>query len=119
MQQGLGASHSLGPAVCIVGGIRHSEAIAALLPHAIELNERAKPGVYDEVKRAMSCEDVAARLVELCNAGGVSTDLSHYGMKASDWPPVLAALTRYGSHRQSNPVEVTDEYARRLFEAST
>ena len=66
----------------------------------------------------MGCENVAARLTELCNAGGISTDLSHYGLKASDWPEVLAALTRYGSHRQSNPVEVTDEYARELFDVS-
>ena len=117
MQQGLGASHSLAPAVCIVGKMRHSEAIAALLPHVIDLNERARPGVYDDVKRAMGCKDVPKRLTELCASGGVSTDLSHFGLKSSDWDEVLAALTRYGSHRQTNPVEVTDTYARRLFEA--
>ena len=118
MQQGLGASHSLAPAVCIVGGIRHSEAIAALLVHSIELNERALPGTYDDVKRAMACDDVAKRLAELCEAGGVSTNLSHYGLTASDEAAVIATMNRYGSHRQTNPVEVTDEYARELFEAS-
>lgn len=118
MQNGLGASHSLAPAVCIVGNMRHSEAIAALLPHVIELNERARPGVYDEVKRAMHCDDVSARLTTLCAAGGVSTDLSRFGLTLSHTEEVIAALNRYGSHRQTNPVEVTDEHARELFEHS-
>lgn len=116
MQNGLGASHSLAPAVCIVGKMRHSEAIAALLPHVIELSERERPGVYDDVKRAMGCEDVPARLKELCAAGGVSINLSHYGMNASQTDDVIAAMNRYGSHRQTNPVEVTDAWARGLFE---
>jgi len=118
MQQGLGASHSLAPAVCIVGGIRHSEAITALLVHSIDLIERALPGTYDEVKRAMGCDNVAGRLTELCEAGGVSTDLSSYGLKPSDSDAVIAAMNRYGSHRRTNPVEVTDDWARELFERS-
>lgn len=118
MQNGLGASHSLAPAACIVGGMRHSEAIAGLLPHVIELNERARPGVYDEVRRAMGCEDASARLRELCAAGGVATQLSRFGLKPSDEDAVIAALNRYGSHRQTNPVEVTDTWARELFEMS-
>ena len=118
MQQGLGASHSLAPAVCIVGGMRHSEAVGALLPHAIRLNERAKPGAYDQVKRAMGCDDVAARLEAMCAAGGFSNDLAQFGLSKSDWPEVLAAMNRYASHRQTNPVEVTDDYARRLFESA-
>ncbi len=59
-----------------------------------------------------------ARLAELCTAGGVSTDLSHYGLKPSDEDAVIAAMNRYGSHRQTNPVEVTDAWARELFAAS-
>jgi len=119
MQQGLGASHTLAPAVCIVGGIRHSEAIAALLIRSIGLIEQTLPGTYDEVKRAMRCEDVAKRLAGLCTAGGVSTDLAHYGLKASDCDAVIAAMNRYGSHRQTNPIEVTDNWARELFRACT
>jgi len=118
MQNGLGASHSLAPAVCIVGKMRHSEAIAALLPHVIELNERARPGVYDEVKRAMDCNDVSVRLRALTADGGVSTDLSRFGLTSAQKEEVIAALNRYGSHRQTNHVEVTDEYARQLFEHS-
>lgn len=116
MQMGLGASHTLAPAACIVGKMRHSEAIAALLPHAIELNERARPGVYDEVKRAMGCADVPVRLRQLCEAGGVPTSLSHYGLTSSDEDEIIEAMNRYGSHRQTNPVEVTDEWARELIE---
>lgn len=116
MQNGLGASHSLAPAVCIVGNLRHSEAIAVLLPHSIGLNERGRPGAYGEVKRAMGCEDVPARLMQLCAAGGVSTDLLHYGMNGSQTAEVIAAMNRYGSHRQTNPVEVTDEWAGELIE---
>jgi len=118
MQMGLGASHSLAPAVCIVGKMRHSEAIAALLPHSIEFNERERPDVYDEVQRAMGCDSVAARLIELCSAGGVSTSLSSYGLTSSDEDAVIEAMNRYGSHRQTNPVEVTDAYARELIEHS-
>ncbi len=115
MQNGLGASHSLAPAVCIVGKLRHSEAIAALLPHSIELNELQRPGAYDDVKRAMGCEDVASRLKELCVAGGVSTSLASYGMTVSQTEEVIEAMNRYGSHRQTNPVEVTDSWARELY----
>lgn len=117
MQNGLGASHSLAPAVCIVGKLRHSEAIAVLLPHAIRLNEEARPAAYDEVCDAMVADDVAERLVELCEAGGVSTSLSGYGLKTSDEDQIIAAMNRYGSHRQTNPVEVTDDWARRLYRA--
>ena len=112
MQNGLGASHSLAPAVCIVGKLRHSEAIAVLLPHSMRLNEREHPAAYDEVRRAMGVDDVAARLIEFCHAGGVSTSLSSYGLAASAADEVIAAMNRYGSHRQTNPVAVTDAWAR-------
>lgn len=118
MQAGLGASHSLAPAICIVGGMRHSEAVAALLPNVIRLNERAIPGQYDEVKRAMDCSDIASRLEELQTAGGFTGKLKNYGLNASDWDEIRNAMNRYASHRQTNPVEVTDDYARELFEMS-
>jgi len=118
MQAGLGASHSLAPAVCIVAGIRHSEAIAALLPHVITLNERNHPGCYDEVARAIGTREVAGRLQGLCRAGGFENNLSQFGVSRSDWGTVCEAMNRYGSHRRTNPVEVTDDYARQLFEAS-
>lgn len=119
MQQGMGASHSLSPAVCIVGGIRHSEAVAALLPHSIRLNLRSAPSAYDEVRRAIGSEDPAGRLEELCRAGGLTCSLSALGLKASDWPVVREVMTRYASHRRTNPVEVTDEYAEELFALAT
>lgn len=115
MQNGLGASHSLAPAVCIVGKMRHSKAIAALLPHTIELNERARPDIYKEVRQAMGCENIPSLLKELCASGGISTSLASYGMNASQADEVIEALKRYGSHRQTNPVEVTDEWARELY----
>ncbi len=117
MQNGLGASHSLAPAVCIVGKIRHSEAIAALLPEVIKLNEQQHPAAYDDVSRAMGADNVAERLIDLCRAGGLPTSLSDYGLTINDKDAVMAALNRYGSHRRTNPVEVTDDYACKLFEA--
>ncbi|MHB9035162.1 MAG: iron-containing alcohol dehydrogenase family protein [Armatimonadota bacterium] len=118
MQMGLGASHSLAPAVCIVAGIRHSEAVAALLPHVIRLNERGCPGTYDAVKRAMGCDDLAARLTKLCASGGFSNSLAQFGLKSSDWERVCEVMNRYGSHRATNPVEVTDAFAEELFLAA-
>ena len=118
MQAGLGASHSLAPAICIASNARHSEAVAALLPNSIRLNEQYKPGVYNEVKRAMNCSDVAERFLELCAAGGFSCDLSQFGLCASDWDRVLEIMNRYASHRKTNPAEVTDDYAKKLFLAS-
>ncbi len=118
MQAGLGASHSLAPAVCIAAGCRHSEAIAALLPNAIRLNERAIPGVYAEVARIMNCSNVALRIEELCISGGFDCKLAKFGLKSDDWPEVLEIMKRYASHRKTNPVEVTDDYARELFEMS-
>lgn len=118
MQAGLGASHSLAPAVCIVGGMRHSEAVGALLPHVIRLNERQSPGLYDEVRRVMRVDDPAARIEELSAKGGFSNSLGAFEMKASDWPQVCEAMNRYGSHRQTNPSEVTDEFARDLYLAA-
>lgn len=115
MQNGLGAAHSLAPAVCIVGKLRHSEAVAALLPHSIRLNEQEHPAAYEEVRRAIGVDDVGARLITLCDAGGVSTSLSSYGLRLEDEDEVIAAMNRYGSHRQTNPVEVTDDWARELY----
>lgn len=115
MQQGMGASHSLAPAVCIVSGARHSEAIAALLPHSIRLNLRTAPNAYDDVKRAMACVDVAGRLEELCQAGGFQCSLTPLGLSKSDWPRVYEVMSRYAGHRKTNPAEVTDAYAEELF----
>lgn len=116
MQAGLGASHSLAPAVCVVAGIRHSEAIAALLPHTIRTNSRRCPGTYSEVEQALSAADAAVRIEELCAAGGVAAGLAPYGLSASDWSNVLETMNRYASHRQTNPAEVTDDLAREMFE---
>jgi alcohol dehydrogenase class IV len=119
MQAGLGASHSLAPAVCVVAGMRHSEAVASLLPHVIRLNERYLPGTYDSVKQVMGTNDLAARIEELCVHGGFQCDLSRFGLKRSDWEKVREVMSRYASHRQTNPVEVTDDYACMLFYAAT
>ena len=116
MQAGMGASHSLAPAVCIVSGIRHAEAVGALLPHSIRLNERLAPGTYTDVARAMGCDDPASRLEELGKTGGFVCSLAGFGMKPADWENVLMVVNRYASHRQTNPAEVTDDYARELFE---
>jgi alcohol dehydrogenase class IV len=118
MQMGLGASHSLAPAVCIVAGIRHSEAVAALLPYVIRLNERDCLGVYNEVRRAMACDDVAARLTELCAQAGFVNSLAQFGLKPSNWEQVCEVMNRYGSHRATNPVEVTDSFAEELYLAA-
>ncbi len=115
MQQGMGASHSLAPAICVFTGMRHSEAVAVLLPHSIRMNLQFKPSAYDEVKRAMGTDDVGGRLESLCSAGGFTCSLSRFGVKESDWPVVREIMSRYASHRQTNPVEVTDDYARELF----
>lgn len=118
MQMGLGASHSLAPAVCIVTGARHSEAVAALLPHVIRLNEERSPGSYDEVKRAMDVQDIPARMEELCAAGDFECSLAQFGLSSDSWESVRETMARYASHRQTNPVEVTDDYARELYEAA-
>ncbi|MGQ9454844.1 MAG: iron-containing alcohol dehydrogenase family protein [Armatimonadota bacterium] len=115
MQQGMGASHSLAPAICIFADVRHSEAVAALLPHSIRLNQELVPGVYDEVAHAMRVSDVATALEEMCAAGGFTCSLSSLGIGASDWPAVREIMLRYASHRQTNPVDVSDEYAEMLF----
>lgn len=118
MQEGLGATHSLAPAICMVGSIRHSEAVGAMLPHVIRMNERLCPRAYDEVKQAMGCDDLAQRIEELCAAGGFANDLTRFGMDASDWEEVFEVMGRYSNHRATNPVNVTDEYACQLFSIS-
>lgn len=118
MQAGMGASHSLAPAVCIVRGMRHSEAVGSLLPGTIRLNRRSHPTVYEQVERAMGCRDVAARIEELCAGGGFECSLARFGLTSAEWPEVLQAMNRYASHRQTNPSDVTDDYAHELFEIS-
>lgn len=115
MQQGMGASHSLAPAICIFAEVRHSEAVAALLPHSIRLNQELVPDVYEEVAQAMRVSDVATALEEMCATGGFTCRLSAFGIGASDWPAIREIMSRYASHRQTNPVEVSDEYAEALF----
>lgn len=118
MQAGLGASHSLAPAICIVGNIRHSEAVAALLPNVIELNERSLPETYADIARAMGTRDSADRLRELCASGGFAGSLKKLALKPEGWDEVCKAMNRYGSHRQSNPVDVSDTYAEELYNMS-
>jgi alcohol dehydrogenase class IV len=115
MQAGLGASHSLAPALCLVGKMRHSEAIAAVLPHTIRKNEADSPGVYDAVKRAIGEIDLAGFVERACLLGGFRCSLKPFGLTEGDWPAVLESMNRYASHRKSNPCEVTDDYARELF----
>ena len=64
-----------------------------------------KPGTYDRVKQAMGCTDVAVRLRELCIAGGFTPSLARLGLC---WDEVFEVIKRYASHRQTNPVDVTD-----------
>jgi FAD/FMN-containing dehydrogenase len=94
-------------------------AVGALLPHVLRLNEREQPGVYAEVARAMGTEDPAGRLEELCLRGGFANSLAALGLKPSDWPQVCEVMNRYGSHRKTNPAEVTDAWAQELYEIST
>lgn len=118
MQEGLGATHSLAPAICVVGKMRHSEAVAAMLPHVIRMNERMCPGVYEEVKRSAGCDDLAGWIESACAAGGFANDLTALGMSSDDWEEVYEVMGRYSNHRVTNAVEVTDEYACELFSTS-
>ncbi len=115
MQAGLGASHSLAPALCLVGKMRHSEAIAAILPHSIRRNEAAVPGAYDVVRGAVGVDDIAGLVERICEMGGFRCSVRQFGLTEDDWPHILESMNRYAGHRQSNPREVTDDYARELF----
>ena len=118
MQAGLGASHSLAPALCLVGRMRHSEAIAAILPHSIRRNEAAVPGAYDVVCGAVGVDDIAGLVERICEMGGFRCSLRQLGLTEDDWPAVLESMNRYAGHRKSNPREVTDGYAKELFLAA-
>lgn len=115
MQAGLGASHSLAPALCVVGKMRHSEAIAAILPHSIRRNEAEAPGTYDTVRHATGVEDIGGLVERICEMGGFRCNVRRFGLTEQDWPVVMESMNRYGGHRKSNPCEVTDEYAKQLF----
>lgn len=118
LQAGLGASHTLSPAICIYTNRSHSEVVAALLPHTIRLNSLHSPGIYTDVEKALGCENVSEWMLNTCRRAGFSCKLSSFDLKEEDWPEIFEIMIRYASHRQSNPVEITDEYAKELYMAA-
>ena len=60
----------------------HAETHTVILPHALAYNSSAIAEPLDRLKRAMACEDPAARLFDIAERGGAPVSLKNLGMPA-------------------------------------
>ncbi len=120
-QKGLGAIHALSHPVGARYGTHHGTTNAVVMPAVLEFN---RPAIEDRIARAAAYLGIAGGLegflahVRALNAAlGIPEGLAALGVKAED----LDALTEAALADPScggNPVEMTPENTRALFEAA-
>jgi alcohol dehydrogenase class IV len=119
-QKDLGVTHSLAHPLSSICGLHHGTANALCLPVVMEFNAKRKPGLYRRVGIALDLADpsdeatirfLRAMLKDIGLGGG----LRAHGVK----PEQLDALTAQAFEdtcHQTNPVPVTKEEMRALYE---
>jgi 4-hydroxybutyrate dehydrogenase len=119
-QKDLGAAHSLAHPLSSICGLHHGTANALCLPFVMEFNAARKPGLYRRVGVALDLKDpidqaTIQRVRSLLAGIGLPAGLRAYGVSEKH----LDALTEQAfedSCHQTNPVPVTKQDLRRLYE---
>jgi alcohol dehydrogenase class IV len=119
-QKDLGAIHSLAHPLSTICGLHHGTANALCTPFVMEFNAARKPGVYHRVGIAfgLSNPDDATTIKHVGNLLreiGLGPGLRAYGVKESHLDPMADQAFADGCH-QTNPVPVTRDDLRRLYE---
>ncbi len=122
-QKDLGATHSLAHPLSSICGLHHGLANALCLPHVMEFNATARPGVYRRVGIALDLADRSDQstidaIRALFSKIGLNTSLRAHGVNESHLD-ALADQAIEDSCHLTNPVPVTradlrDLYARAL-----
>jgi alcohol dehydrogenase class IV len=119
-QKDLGATHSLAHPLSAVCGLHHGTANALCLPVVMEFNAARRPGLYRRVGIALglaepsdaaTVERVRCLLTEIGLGGG----LRAHGVTEQHLETLTEQAVADGCH-QTNPVPVTREDLRRLYE---
>ncbi|MDF2142269.1 iron-containing alcohol dehydrogenase [Paenirhodobacter sp. CAU 1674] len=119
-QKGLGAIHSLSHPVGAVYGTHHGTTNACVMPMVLDYNRAAIEGLIDRAAAYLGIaggfEGFRAAVMELRATLNIPANLTAMGVKRED----LAMLTEMALEDPScggNPIEMTAENTRALFEA--
>ena len=116
-QKDLGAAHSLAHPLGALCGLHHGTANALVLPAVMAFNAARKPGVYDRVAEALGAHDAAAGVKRMFAEIGLTPGLAAAGVRADQLDALADQAFADGCHA-TNPVPVTREDLRRLYEQS-
>ena len=124
----LGAAHALANPLTAKYGTSHGEAIAVMLPHVIRHNGRYVGPLYRELVQSAegtqhlangdaTGENLATFVSQLAHQAGLAGTLRETGALAADLPALATAATEQWTGT-FNPVEMTREDFKRLYEAA-
>ncbi|MFQ5717992.1 MAG: iron-containing alcohol dehydrogenase [Acidobacteriota bacterium] len=115
----LGAAHACANPLTSRCRLEHGVAVALMLPHVVSFNRPAVGAEYGELMSIIGAvgDDLAERIVLLRGAAGLPGRLRDCGVTEADLQPMAgeAAAQWTGQH---NPVELTVDAARKLYDAA-
>ncbi|MGB7159809.1 MAG: iron-containing alcohol dehydrogenase [Tepidisphaeraceae bacterium] len=119
-QKDLGAAHSLAHPLSAICGLHHGLANALVLPAVMKFNAQRKPWLYERVGKAMGLtnadDDATVQAVEsLLRGVGITGGLRGQDVTDVQLDALADAAFADGCH-QTNPVPVTRDDLRRLYE---
>ncbi len=121
----LGGAHALANPLTAAYGLAHGEAIGLMLPHIVRHNgrEAQSAAAYAELLAAIGqssdqpAEALAEHLTQLAQRAGLPGKLSECGVQREKLPELATqAATQWTG--TFNPVEMTADDYRRLYEAA-
>ena len=101
----------------VLGGaydLPHAETHAVILPQAVAFNERAIPGVMNQVAHALGAEEAGPGLHELAKRIGAPTALKDIGMKEEDLDEAVTLILEEAP--RDNPRLIDEAGIRQLIE---
>lgn len=118
-QKDLGTTHSLAHPLSSICGLHHGLANALCLPHVMEFNARAKPGLYRRVGTALDLPDPTDRatidsICTLLSEIGLHTGVRAHGVDESHIDALADQAIEDTCHL-TNPVAVTRADLRALY----
>ncbi len=121
-QKDLGATHSLAHPLSAICGLHHGTANALCLPVVMEFNAARKPGLYRRVGIAWGLDDPSdgatiKQVRSLLDGIGLRPGLRAQGVNETHLDALVEQAFDDPCH-QTNPVPVTKEDLRRLYQAA-